>query len=59
MSLLGAAHGWWWWWGQKGPYNLSKIGQTYPKMMKLGTVISYLRNTEKAYKPSDISLYFC
>ena len=38
MGLFGAAHGW----GAKSPH-LPKICHTYPAMMKLGTVIPYLK----------------
>ena len=42
MGLFGAAHGW----GEKkGP--LPKICHTYPTMIKLGTVILYLKKTGK------------
>ena len=33
--------------GQKGPPTLTKICHTYPTMMKLGTVIPYLKNIQK------------
>ena len=33
--------------------------RTYPKMMKLSTVISYLSNTQKIYKSHDTTLDFC
>ena len=42
MGIFGAAHGWG---SQKAP--LPKICHTYPKMMKLGTVIPYLRKVPK------------
>ena len=38
---------------------LPKIRHTYPTMMKLGTVIPYLRKTQKMYKSRDTSLEFC
>ena len=38
---------------------LRKICHTYPTMMKLGTVIPYLRKIQKIYKSRDISLEFC
>ena len=43
MSLSGAAHGW------VGPNRLPipKICQTYPTMIKLGTVTSYLKKIQK------------
>ena len=43
--------------GQKGP--LPKIFYTYPTMMKLGTVIPYLKKTQKIYESSDTSLELC
>ena len=36
-----------------------KIRHTYPTVMKLGTVIPYLRKIQKMYKSRDISLEFC
>ena len=44
-----------------GPFwlPLPKICHTYPTMIKLGTVIPYLRKTEKIYKSRDTSLEFC
>ena len=38
---------------------LPKIRFTYPTMMKLGTVIPYLRKIQKMYKSRDTSLEFC
>ena len=38
---------------------LPKIPHTYPTMMKLGTVIPYLRKIQKMYKSRDTSLEFC
>ena len=32
---------------------------TYPTMMKLGTVIPYLKKIQKAYESRDITLAFC
>ena len=43
--------------GKKDPL-LSKICHTYPTMMKLGTVISYLKSIQKIYKSSDTILDF-
>ena len=37
----------------------SPLCHIYPTMMKLGTVISYLRKIQKIYKSRDISLEFC
>ena len=38
---------------------LPKFPHTHPTMMKLGTVIPYLRKTQKMYKSRDTSLDFC
>ena len=54
MRLFGAAHGWR---HKKAP--LPKICHTYPAMMKLGTVIPYLKKTQKIYESRDILLEFC
>ena len=37
---------------------LSKICQTYPTLMKLGTVIPYLRKIQKVHKSRDTPLEF-
>ena len=37
----------------------SKIRHTYPTMMKLGTVVPYLRKIQKMYKSRDTFLEFC
>ena len=55
MGFFGAAHGWQ---GLFGPL-LPKICHTYRTMMKLGTVIPYLRKIQKIYKSRDTSLEFC
>ena len=39
--------------------TLPKICHTYPTMMKLGTVIPYLKKIKKIYKSRDIPLAFC
>ena len=53
MGLFGAAHGWMEGW-QKGP--VTHILQ----MMKLGTVIPYLKKILKIYAPRDTFLeYLC
>ena len=46
MAFLGAAHGWGAKVGAKRSL-VSKICHTYPTLMKLGTVISYLRKMQK------------
>ena len=55
MGFLGASHGWG---GPKKP-SLLKICHTYPTMMKLGTVIPYLKKIQKKYESRDTSLDFC
>ena len=53
MGIFGAAHGW----GPERPLPpLPKICHTYPSMVKLGTVIPYLKKIQKIYKSCDISL---
>ena len=56
MGFFGAAHGWW---GAKKVPPLLKICHTYPTMMKLGTVISYLKKIQEIYKSRDTFLEFC
>ena len=51
MGFLGAAHGWG---GLFGPPSLKSV--THPTVMKLGTVIPYLRKILKIYKSHDTSL---
>ena len=53
-GLSGAAHGWR---AKKVPL-FSKLCRTYPTMMKLATVIHYLKNIQKIYKSSDTPLDF-
>ena len=55
MGFFGAAHGW----GRPFWTPLPKICHTYPTIMKLGTVIPYLRKIQKMYKSRDTSLEFC
>ena len=55
MDLFGAAHGWR---GPKRP-SLSKICHTYLTLMKLGTVIPYLKKIQKIYESRDTPLEFC
>ena len=47
MDLFGAVHRW----RRKVP--LPKICQTYPTMMKLGTLITYLKKIKKMYKSHE------
>ena len=44
--------------GQTGPPSLFNC-RTYPKMMKLDTVIPYLKKILKKYKTRDTLLEFC
>ena len=43
--------------GPKRP--IPKICNTYPTMMKLGTLIPYLEKIQKIYKSRDTPLEFC
>ena len=54
MGFFRAAHGW----VPKRP-SLLKICRTYPTMMKLGTVIPYLKKIQKLYETRDALLEFC
>ena len=54
MGFFGAAHGWEG--GKKAP--LPKICHTYPTMMKLVTVIPYLKEIQKIYESRDTPLEF-
>ena len=57
MGFLAAAHRWE---GGGGLVNpLPEICHTYPTLIKLGTVIPYLRKILKIYKSHDTSLEFC
>ena len=51
MGFFRAAHGW-------GGLFV-KIRHTYPTMMKLGTIIPYLRKIQKMYKSRDTFYDFC
>ena len=55
MGFFGAAHGW----VVAFLPPLPKIRHTNPTMMKLGTVIPYLRKIQKMYKSRDTPLGFC
>ena len=55
MGFLRAAHGW----GRGFLGPLPKIRHTCPTIMKLGTVIPYLRKIQKMYKSRDTSLEVC
>ena len=56
MDLFGAAHGWS---GEAKRPPLPKICHTYPKMMKFGTVVPYLKKIQKLYESRDTPLEFC
>ena len=56
MGIFGAAHGWG---GKKAPPpRLPKICHAYPTMMKLGTVIPYLKKIQKIYESCDTTWEF-
>ena len=54
MGFSGATYGYG---EQKAP--LPKICHTYPTIMKLGTVIPYLKKFQKLYESRDTPLEFC
>ena len=54
MDFFGAAHGWG---GQKGLPTLKSV--THPTMMKLGTIIPYLKKIQNIYESHDTPLEFC
>ena len=45
--------------GAKGPPPLPKISHTNPTMMKLGTIIPYLKKIQNIYESRDTSPEFC
>ena len=54
MDRFGAAH------ERKEEYPfLSKICHTYRTMMKIGTVIPYLKKIQRIYESRDTPLDFC
>ena len=55
MGLFGAAHGW----GEGKKAPLPKTCHTYLAMIKLGTVIPYLKKIQKIYESLDTPLEFC
>ena len=62
MGLFWAAHGYGGeGGGQKGhpPSLISNICHTYSTMVKLGTLIPYLKKIQKIYKSHDTTLEFC
>ena len=56
MSIFGAAHGW----GEGGKKvpPLHTICHTHPTIVKLGTVIPYLKKIQKTYESDDTILEF-
>ena len=54
MGLFGSTRGWG---GQKGPHP--KTCHTYPTMMKLGTVIPYLKKIQKICESHHTPVEFC
>ena len=68
MGFFGAGHGWcvcvcvWregWGRGGANRHPIPKISHTYPTMIKLGTVITYLKKIQKIYKSRDTRPEFC
>ena len=59
MGIFGAAHGLGGEQKDPPPAPLPKICHTYPKMMKLGTVIPYLKRIQKIYELHDTFPEFC
>ena len=58
MGFFGAAHGW----GGGGSakrFPLPKICHIYPTMIKLDTVIPYLKKIQKMFESRDTLLEFC
>ena len=55
MGIFGAAHGW----GGAKRSPLLKLCHTYRTMMKLGTVIPYLKKIQKIYESRDTPPEFC
>ena len=54
MGLFKATHGW-----REGKKAfLPKISNTYPTVIKLGTVVHYLEKIQKTYKPCHTPLEF-
>ena len=54
MGLLRAAHGW-----RLKKTPLLKIFHTCATMMKVGTVIPYLKNIQNIHESRDLLLEFC
>ena len=45
--------------GEGPKKTLSKICHIYPTKMKLGTIIPYLKKTQKVYESRDVPHEFC
>ena len=58
MSFFGAAHRWGGGWVGLKRSPIYKICHTYPKMMKLGTIIPYPKKIQKIYESCGICLEF-
>ena len=56
MEIFGAAHGWR---GGAKRLPLPKICHTYPTIMKLETVIPYLKKIQQIYQSRDIPPELC
>ena len=56
MGIFGAAHGWEG--GGVGNTPFYKICHKHPTVVKLGTVLPYLRKIQKIYKSRDTPLSF-
>ena len=59
VGFFVAAYGWEGRGGGKKPTLFPKICHTYPRMMKLGTVIPYLKMIKKIDESRDTRLVFC
>ena len=57
MGFFGAVHRWRGWGAKRPPP--CKICHTYPTMVKLGTVIPYLRMIQNIYESRDTTPKFC
>ena len=55
MAIFWAAHRW----GGSKKAPLPKNCHTYPTIMKLGTVMPYLKKIQKIYKSCDSPAEFC
>ena len=55
MGIFRAAHAW----GGAKKKPLREICHIYPKIMKLDTVIPYIKKIQKVYESRDRPLEFC